>query len=81
MRRRFLDSEISQSSPAYYNGLAQYNHLLTQRNALLKKIKEHKAKANMLEAWDAQLVKSAGQIVAKRTETVKKRAGAFRGGD
>lgn len=71
-RRRFLDAEISQASPAYYHELARYNRLVTQRNTLLKRIREHKAEPAMLALWDPQLVDSAVKIVHKRLEAVKK---------
>ena len=71
-RRRFLDGEISQASPAYYHELSQYNKIITQRNNLLKKIRERQANSEMLDLWDAQLVASAVKIVTKRLEAVKK---------
>ena len=71
-RRRFLDIEISQASPSYYHELVKYTHIVTQRNTLLKRIRERKAKASMLEIWDAQLAESASFIVKKRLESVKK---------
>lgn len=71
-RRRFLDMEISQASPAYYRELLNYNHLLQQRNSLLKEIRERRAGKNMLGEWDTLLSASAAKITAKRLESVKK---------
>lgn len=71
-RRRFLDGEISQASPAYYHELARYNRIVTQRNTLLKRIRDHQASAEMLSLWDPQLVESAVKITKKRLEAVKK---------
>ncbi len=71
-RRKFLDGEISQASPAYYHELTQYNRIVSQRNTLLKRIREHKARPDMLELWDTQLAESGAKIVAKRREAVKK---------
>lgn len=71
-RRKFIDMEISQASTAYYNELTKYNHLLQQRNSLLKKIKEKKASMEMLPLWDEQLSDSGAKITIKRLETVKK---------
>ena len=71
-RRRFLDGEISQASPAYYHELAKYTKIITQRNNLLKKIRERKAGMDMLELWDVQLVESAVKITLKRLEAVRK---------
>lgn len=72
LRRRFLDIEISQANPPYYRQLLQYNRIISQRNNLLKKIRERKADASLLEAWDEQMVKSAVVLVNKRLEAVKK---------
>jgi DNA replication and repair protein RecF len=71
-RRRFLDGEISQASPAYYENLIKYNRVLAQRNILLKKIREGSAKKALLESWDFQLSNLAAAIVKKRLEAVKK---------
>lgn len=71
-RRRFLDGEISQASPAYYHELQQYTRIVTQRNTLLKRIRERKAAPDMLDLWDPQLVDSAVKITRKRQEAVRK---------
>lgn len=71
-RRRFLDSEISQASPSYYHELLQYNRILSQRNTLLKRIRERRADASMLDLWDVQLAASAEKITQKRQEAVRK---------
>ncbi len=73
-RRKFLDSEISQASPAYYRQLLNYNRILSQRNTLLKKIRERKAKPELLEEWDVQLAAASAVIVEKRLMAVKKLA-------
>ncbi len=74
MRRRFLDIEISQANPNYYQQLLKYNRIVSQRNNLLKKIRENKDKPDMLDAWDEQLAVAASKIVSKRQEAVKKLA-------
>ncbi|MBP2626760.1 MAG: replication and repair protein recF [Firmicutes bacterium] len=74
MRRRFLDIEISQVSPTYYQQLLKYNRIVSQRNTLLKKIREHKEKPEMLDAWDEQLAIIGSQIVKKRQNAIKKLA-------
>ena len=74
LRRRFIDGEISQANPYYYQQLLTYNRILSQRNNLLKKIRERKATEEMLELWDPQLAKAAEVIVAKRREALKKLA-------
>jgi DNA replication and repair protein RecF len=74
LRRAFLDTEISQTSPAYYRELNKYNRLIIQRNNLLKKIREGEAGRDMLELWDAQLAESAARIAARRLESVNRLA-------
>lgn len=73
-RRKFLDSEISQASPTYYRNLLQYNRIVSQRNNLLKKIRENKAKPDMLETWDSQMATAAAVVVVKRQDALKKLA-------
>ena len=70
LRRAFLDTEISQTSPAYYREMVKYNRLISQRNNLLKKIREGQAGREMLELWDVQLADSAAKLTAKRLEAV-----------
>ena len=72
LRRRFLDSEISQASPAYCHELLTYNHLLAQRNTLLKRIRENHSSQSLLDPWDAQLAVSAAKITRKRQAAVQK---------
>ena len=71
-RRRFLDRELSQASPAYYHELLTYNHLLQQRNTLLKRMHENHSSPTLLDPWDPQLAASAAKIAAKRQDAVQK---------
>lgn len=72
LRRRFLDNEISQANPPYYRQLLNYNRMLSQRNNLLKKIRERKSSEDLLGPWDEQLATAAATITRKRLEAVKK---------
>jgi DNA replication and repair protein RecF len=72
LRRKFLDVEISQANPAYYRQLLQYNRIISQRNHLLKKIRERKADSGLLDTWDEQMARSAVSVINKRFEAVKK---------
>ncbi len=72
VRRRFLDIEISQTSPFYCYSLANYNRTLSQRNNLLKSIREKKEGADLLEIWDQQLVEYGTYIIRKRNEVMEK---------
>ena len=66
LRRRYLDAELSQASPAYYGELLRYTHILRQRNAVLKDIRERLASPDELLPWDVQIAKSAAYITARR---------------
>ena len=70
LRRRYLDAELSQASPAYYGELLRYTRILKQRNAVLKDIREHLAAPDDLSPWDAQLARSAAYIVTRRIAAV-----------
>ena len=70
-RRKFLDAEISQASPTYFADLLTYNKILTQRNSLLKMIKDGQAKSDSLVLWNEQLANTAIKIIAKRLEAVR----------
>ena len=70
LRRRYLDAELSQASPAYYGELLRYTRILKQRNAVLKDIRERLAAPEDLSPWDAQLARSAAYIVTRRIAAV-----------
>lgn len=70
LRRRYLDAELSQASPAYYGELLRYTRILKQRNAVLKDIRERIAAPDDLPPWDAQLARSAAYIVTRRIAAV-----------
>lgn len=70
MRRRFLDAEISQANPRYFKDLVTYTHLIAQRNALLKRIRENNEDISLLNLWDEQLVPLAARITKKRISSL-----------
>jgi DNA replication and repair protein RecF len=66
-RRRYLDITLCQTNPSYCRALSQYNHALTQRNALLKQLAERRRGDDQLAFWDEQLAEyGAGLIVSRR---------------
>lgn len=71
-RRTFIDSFISQISPAYLRDLIEYRRVRKQRNSLLQ---EYRGPVSVLEAylepWDVQLVETGSRIVAKRYEVLE----------
>ena len=82
-RRRFLDAAISQQFPTYPRLLVEYNRILAQRNAFLKKSGSTAGFESMLEIWDENLSQTGARISVKRAEYVSrlegKTAGIFDG--
>ncbi len=77
-RRRFLDILISQLFPSYFRDLQLYQKILTQRNFLLKKIRDQRKnelddfdrqlQRNSLGIWNEQLAEVGARIMHKRAE-------------
>jgi len=79
LRRKFMDTVISQLDRAYLETLVRYNKALQQRNALLKYFFENRAfKAEDLNLWDNQLAQLGKQIHEKRRLFLKEFIEAFR---
>ncbi len=70
-RRRYLNLALAQAVPSYARVLGEYNHALTQRNALLKALNERSGDANQLQVWDEALVRLGAQIVMWRIQAVQ----------
>ena len=67
IRRKFIDSIVSQYNKEYLNNLIKYNKVLAHRNALLKKNAElHYFDFEILEIWDIQLIELASLIFKER---------------
>jgi len=70
-RRRFMDSVIAQFDRIYLDDLINYNKIVSQRNALLKKFAESGRFSNdSLDIWDLQLVDFAKRINVKRKKLI-----------
>lgn len=69
-RRRFIDLAISQSYPRYVAYLNEYNRLLMQKNALLRKDFDNSDKRAMLEIYNERMAVSAGAISFNRKRFV-----------
>lgn len=70
-RRAFINRELSQMRPRYYEQLKNYNEALKQKNALLK-ASQHGGKysEDMLDIYDHQLADAAYEIIRYRKEFV-----------
>ncbi len=71
-RRRFLDEVIISIKPIYYKYLKDYNHILFQRNTLLKTEKNKEKIDRMLVVWDQKLVEAGTLIILNRIMFLKK---------
>jgi DNA replication and repair protein RecF len=69
-RRRYLDVMLSQVDRPYARALQQYGKLITQRNALLKRIGEGGAKRDELAYWDDELSGHGAGIAKGRAGAV-----------
>ncbi|NLW10706.1 MAG: DNA replication/repair protein RecF [Clostridiaceae bacterium] len=74
-RRRFLDLLVSQIRPSYFRNLQQYQRQLTQRNKLLKDIRETGLKKTyddplmvQLDIWTSSLAQTAASLIEQRVK-------------
>jgi DNA replication and repair protein RecF len=65
-RRRFLNTLLSQIDPNHARELTRYGHLLEQRNALLRAIREGRQPAAGLDYWTDNLADSGAAIMVER---------------
>ena len=70
-RRNFLDIAISQLRPMYLASLTRYNHILKQRNTLIREAEENrKPFDDTVEFWSAQLAHEGAALCAARLDYV-----------
>lgn len=85
VRRHWLDRLLVQLEPVYAHILQQYNQVLRQRNALLKKIRQQKIAAETtgslysiptqeLALWDSQLATSGARVIRRRQRVLERLA-------
>lgn len=84
-RRHWLDSILTQLEPIYAHILQQYNQVLRQRNAFLKKIRVLRAEGrfdeslskdfdSQLALWDAQLATTGSRVTRRRARVLERLA-------
>jgi DNA replication and repair protein RecF len=84
-RRNWLDSILTQLEPVYAYILQQYNQVLRQRNALLKRYRQQDAEGRLNEAsskaqidelalWDAQLATTGSRVTRRRARMLQRLA-------
>ena len=85
VRRHWLDRLLVQLEPVYAHIVLQYNQVLRQRNALLKKVRQQKMAAETtglldsfptqeLALWDAQLATTGARVIRRRQRLLQKLA-------
>jgi DNA replication and repair protein RecF len=79
IRRKYIDSVISQFDKVYLDDLINYNKVLVQRNSLLKSFAEKQTwDPGSLEIWDRQMVTLGIKIFEKRKEFLNRFIPIFR---
>ncbi|HEY7994094.1 MAG TPA: DNA replication/repair protein RecF [Candidatus Eremiobacteraceae bacterium] len=69
LRRRLINTALSQSSKRYYHDLAVYAKILAQKNALLRAPTVDRA---LLDTYDDQLAPVGARLVAERASYVRR---------
>jgi len=69
-RRRYLDATLCQIDPHYCRLLQKYNRVLTQRNHLLRTLRERQGDLDQLFFWDRSLAESGAYLIARRQEVI-----------
>ncbi|MBC7249278.1 MAG: DNA replication/repair protein RecF [Anaerolineae bacterium] len=69
-RRRYLDVTLCQIDAHYARALLQYNRVLTQRNALLRELRERGGSWDQLLFWDKKLTEDGAYLMARRQALV-----------
>lgn len=70
-RRRYLDVLLCQIDRAYVRALGQYNHVVVQRNHLLRRLRDRGGDRSELGVWDEPLVAHGARIVHRREAAVR----------
>jgi len=72
MRRKFMDSVISQFDPIYLLALQRYTRALQQRNTLIKQfVQTNTFNKELLAVWDDHLIINANDIYEKRKKFIQ----------
>jgi DNA replication and repair protein RecF len=75
-RRKFLDRGVASLHPSYVQTLADYNHVIKQKNRLLQDASESELSsdgiANLVAPWNEQLVRLSAEIHHARTDYVQR---------
>ncbi len=70
-RRRYLNLALAQVTPGYSATIAEYTHVLSQRNALLKQLAERIGDPGELNYWDDLLANLGARIMHVRIRAIR----------
>ena len=70
LRRRYLDILLSQADRRYLQVLQRYHRVLTQRNRLLRLLRERRAQQAQMEFWDQEVAQQGAYLLRCRFEAV-----------
>jgi DNA replication and repair protein RecF len=76
-RRSHLDQLVVAMWPARGETRSAYSRALSQRNALLVRVRAGASRTDLLDAWDAELARHGAQLMADRARAVATVAPAF----
>ncbi len=71
-RRKFIDTAISQIDNMYAKKLMYFNHLIQQKNALLKNANENPSLLDTLDIWDEKIALAGAEVIKDRIDYIKK---------
>jgi DNA replication and repair protein RecF len=69
-RRRYLDVMLSQVDRPYLRALQRYTKVVTQRNALLKRVQDGASRGDELAYWDDELARDGATLLVTRARAV-----------
>ncbi len=70
-RRRYLDIALCQIAPTYCRALSGYNRAVSQRNALLKRLREHGGDPGQLAFWNTRLAEHGSVLAHRRAQAIR----------
>jgi len=69
-RRRYLDIALCQIAPSYCRALSEYQRVLAQRNALLRRLRDEGGDPGQLAFWDGQMAEHGSVLLHRRAQAI-----------
>jgi DNA replication and repair protein RecF len=70
LRRNLLDTLVAQREPTASAVMSTYSRALTQRNSLLRRIREDDASRDELAYWDSAIIENGARVLDWRRDTL-----------